>query len=93
MFHGGNGADGIDGAGVLVEVTTANTGDQGSIADTSFEIFSGNGFVGMGNQLHFQVPGQSGGLPVLHGTHHRPHIADDIEDTDLAFDGFGLGGQ
>ncbi len=41
MFHGGNGADGIDGAGVLVEVTTANTGDQGSIADTSFEIFSG----------------------------------------------------
>ena len=85
MFHGGNGADGIDGAGVLVEVTTANTGDQGSIADTSF--------VGMGNQLHFQVPGQSGGLPVLHGTHHRPHIADDIEDTDLAFDGFGLGGQ
>ena len=93
VLHGGDGANGVDGAGILIEITATDAGDQGGIADASLEILSGNGFVGMGNQFHFQVPAQGCGLPIFHGAHDRSNVADDVKDADLAFNRFGLGSQ
>ena len=91
VLHGGDGTDGIQGARVLVELACADAGHQGGVANTGFEVLRDHRLVGIDLKVGAQAPVQGLGAPVLHGGHGGAHLAGDVEDADVPFDGFRRG--
>ena len=88
MLVAGHAADGINGAGVLVEKATAQASDQGCIADASLQVFHYHAFAGVGLNIQVHTVFQQTGALVFGSFIDRSCATGDIPDADASFEGF-----
>ena len=88
MLVAGQTADGINGAGILVEQAATQTAHQRCITDAGFQIFCHHAFIGVSLYIQIHTIFEQTGALVFGGLVDRSGTAGNIPDANTSFEGF-----